>query len=72
MINEQTLIDIAEKIDYEVNKAQKKLRELSKREKESGVKFDLRLAVETEIDTLKMVRQFVTVAINGNKEKETI
>ena len=72
MINEQTLIDIAEKIDCEVKKAQKKLRELSKREKESGVKFDLRLAVETEIDTLKMVRQFVTVAINGNKEKETI
>lgn len=72
MITEQTLIDIAEKIDYEVNKAQKKLRELSKREKESGVKFDLRLAVETEIDTLKMARQFVTVAINGNKEKETI
>jgi hypothetical protein len=70
MINEQTLAEIVTKIDGEVSKAQKKLREIAKREKEAGVKFDLRMAVEAEIDTFKAARQFVTVAMDMDKEKE--
>ena len=72
MINEQTLAEIVTKIEGEVSKAQKKLREIAKREKESGVKFDLRMAIEAEIDAFKTARQLVTVAMDAGKEKEAV
>lgn len=72
MINEQTLAEIVTKIDGEVSKAQKKLREIAKREKESGVKFDLRMAIEAEIDAFKTARQIVTVAMDADKAKEAV